>query len=246
MNWIGGNAIVGILKETRFLTVSGFTNAGKTSFCVALAEMYAMKYGYRVVANFPLVFAENPNEIHLMEDGMAHVFIILDEGGVWLSNVDVKAFKAFLAKLDIIIVIPSFQEVPRGFRTQELEAGINFGKVGLANIVEYRWIVKRTTKDDVGRLIWLNARSPWGKYSRQYPAMGAAGIDKMIDRLVGQLAEHHGERLEANDDNFTFIKTQNEEVLAILEAASALEEASERLQGASRKIGAKKKRFRII
>jgi len=96
------------------------------------------------------VFAENPNDINLMDDGMGHVFIILDEGGVWLKNVDVDAFTAFLAKLDIILVIPSFRDIPRGLRTQELEAGINFGKVGLP-IIEYRWIVKRTSKDDIGR-----------------------------------------------------------------------------------------------
>jgi len=241
MKMIGESAILGILKETRSLAVSGFTNAGKTSICVELAEYYAKERGYRVVANFPLVFAENPDEIHLMDDGMAHVFIILDEGGVWLQNVDVKAFKAFLAKLDILLVIPSFHDVPRGLRTQELEAGINFGKIGLP-IIEYRWIVKRSTKDDVGRLVWLNSRSPWGKYSRQYPAMGAGGIDRMIDRLVSELAELHGERIDANENNFAFISQQNEETLAILEAADALERAAERMESASKKAGAKKKR----
>jgi len=241
MKWLGGNAILGILRETRTLTVSGFTNAGKTSFCVALAEHYAKNFGYRVVATMPLVFAENPDDIHLMDDGMAHVFIILDEAGVWLESVDVKAFRAFLAKLDIIIVLPSFEDVPRGFRKQELEAGINFGKVGLP-IIEYRWIVKRSTKDDIGKLVWLDSRSAWGKYSRQFPAMHAGGIDRMIDRLVRELAEKHGENQDANTDNFSFIKQQNPETAAILDAASAMEAAAERLERVQAKTKTKKRR----
>jgi len=72
--------------------------------------------------------------------------------------------------------------------------------------------------------------------------MSANGIDVMIDRLVRQLAELHGERLDANENNFSFIVKRDEHSAAMLEAADAMERAAERMESAARKTGAKKKR----
>ena len=248
MKKIGGNEIFGLLREYRFLWIEGRVGGGKTSFAVELAEFYAEK-GYRVVANIPVAFAEDAREVNLMDDGMAHVFMILDEGGMWLpSDAAAKRFRAFLAKLDIMVVLSSTEEPPRSFRRVRLEPEINFLKVGLP-MVFYRWALSRGRKEDSGKFLWMNPKSPWGKYSRQYPAISANGLDTLMDRLVSQFVAHHGdEEVVPNDasERNWFAVTEQDAAAALIDAAEIMAEAADRMGAAEEPRKRKKRRFKIF
>lgn len=243
----GGNEIFGLLRDFKFCWIDGRVQGGKTSFAVELAEYYAER-GYRIVANIPVAFAENWRDIHLMDDGLARVFMILDEGGMWLpGDAEAKKFKAFLGKLDIIVVLSSVEEPPRSFRKIKLEVMENFMKIGLP-IIWYRWSLKRSIKDDTGKILWLQPKNPWGKYSRQYPAISPNGLDKLMARLMEEFIAFHGDDAEItpNEENLAWLQKERDPSAEImLEAAEIFADAAEEIVRSQRKPKKKKRRFSL-
>jgi len=238
---LNAGPLFGTLREFRFMWIEGRVSGGKTSLAVGLAEHFAKK-GYRVVANIPVVFAEDPDMIHLNDDGMAKLFCLLDEGGMWLENVDAKAFKAYLGKLDVYVVLASVETPPRAFHKFRCEPVLNWlQKTGIP-LIQYEWTFERKgKKDEVGKFSWSNPRHTWGMYSRQAPGMGAAGLDKMMDRLVREFIAHHndGKSIEevgnpnAENESYFWISPEQRQRAAQDEYIEAMERAADRMATAA-------------
>jgi len=227
---------MGTLEQYRHIWLEGAVSGGKTSLAVAIAQAFCQR-GYRCVANFPLVFAEDPKQISLDENGMAKLVVILDEAGTWLSSIDGKAFKAYLGKLDIFLIISSVEAPPTAFHKFRAEVELNYmHKVGLP-IIEYIWTLERKGKKDyTGSFWWANSWSVWGMYSRQNPGLGAQGLDRMMTRMVHEFVLHHNDGKELsesenpNTENYFWIKTADDQAI---EAAHIMARAAERMERAS-------------
>jgi len=214
------------LRNYRYLWVDGHVGGGKTSFVVALGEHMAANYGYRFASNIPVVFNEDHDQLNVLSDGMAHIFMMLDEAGMFIpSGQQAKPFMAFLAKLDIYICLASAMEPPPVMRAYRVEPIISFLKIGLPWIV-YRWTLKKGHKNDTGTFIWLDANSSWGWYSRQYPAVDDGGLKSLTERLVQELVHYHDENKEIES---LFTLSQADAAALMADAAAEMAGAAERM-----------------
>ena len=242
MKLMGGDMFIAQLRAYRYAWLDGHVGAGKTSFVVALGEHMAMNYGYRFCSNIPVVFNEDQDEIHVQADGMAHVFMMLDEAGMFIpSGQSAKQFMGFLAKLDIFIVLASAMEPPPIMRAFQVEPVISFLKIGIPWIV-YRWMLKKGHKNDTGTFIWLDATLPWGWYSRQYPAVDPGGLDVLMERLVQELVTYHDETKKVSN---LFTLSPADAAALMADAAAEMAQAASRMEVMGAKQGAQKKRFAL-
>ncbi len=239
MKLFNGDMFLAQLRAYRYAWLDGHVGAGKTSFVVALGEHMARNYGYRFCSNIPVVFNEDQDQIHVLEDGMAHVFMMLDEAGMFIpSGQSAKQFMGFLAKLDIYIVLASALEPPPIMRAFSVEPLISFLKVGLPWIV-YRWTLKKGHKNDTGTFIWLDADLPWGWYSRQYPAVDPGGLDDLMERLVQELVTYHDANKKVEN---LFTLSEADAAALMADAAAEMAAAANRMEALGAKQEKQKKR----
>jgi hypothetical protein len=240
MKLLNASTFFAQLRQQRYAWLDGHLGAGKTSFVVALGEHMAMRYGYRFTSNIPVVFQEPHEKLSLMSDGMAHIFMMLDEGGMFLpSSAVAKMFRGFLAKLDVYVVLASNLEPPPILRDFVIEPVISFLKVGVPWIV-YKWELRTSRRKEKDFFIWRDASVSWGWYSRQYPAMGPNGCDRLIERLVKELAAYHGQTTENLEGLFTL--TEADAAALMADAAAQMERAAERIESVGAEQAHQKKR----
>lgn len=183
--FINAGGLFDIVKSYRICWIGGKTGGHKTSFAYALAERF-LQDGYRLVTNNRCVWADDPRKVQLNSDGMLKSIVIMDEGGRWIkSSAQMEAVLSYPAKMDVIMLIPSYWPPVRTAQVLSVQALFSMRQTGIPAIV-YRWSVRLGAFSDNGYFIWIRPNFYYGLYSRRDPGDSAGPI---VDWLISRTNE---------------------------------------------------------
>lgn len=189
-----------IFRHARVLWIGGLFGKHKTSFAYALAETY-LKQGYRLVTNNLSVWADRKDDVDFDDDGKLHVVVVLDEAGLDVKfRVQAERMTAFLRKMDVYIIMPSFWPPAQMLRFFVLQPTINWRMIGLP-MVQYRWSVRLKMWDAAGWFLWAFPERVYGTYSSLDPGEDAQVIlDWLADKAAEYEKRFEGGRRPRQDD----------------------------------------------
>lgn len=170
--------------------IKGWTGAHKTSLSYRLAyELIKRKEVKYLISNNKCVWAD---EIEGIKEDKLNSVIILDEGGLYVeTKQDVREFVSLAMKLNVIYLIPSYWEVPRGMRNLIIEPAVNIIDSGIPLLI-YKWTVKSSSGHDHGYFGWFNPSEVYGVYSRQDPGENTTRIIEGIREKTKELYKRYG------------------------------------------------------
>jgi hypothetical protein len=182
MGLINSTVFMGTLQSYRLCWISGRFGGGKTSFAYKVAEDF-LKRGYRLITNNESVWADDLSKVDLLDNGMLHAVILLDEGGLWFkSSKQIEMIASYAAKMDCVYIIPSFWPPTRAAQVLTVQPIFNLKGTGIP-IVVYKWKVKLGGFMDSGTFLWSNPGEIFGVYSRQDPGdTGADIVEYLIEK----------------------------------------------------------------
>lgn len=220
---IGASEILGIIQSYRLVWICGRFSGGKTSLAYKLSETY-LKQGYRLLSNNKSIWADNHNEVSLLNDGsnFLHAVNIYDEGGLYFKDSrQIEQVCSYAAKMDNIFMIPSFWPPTRAAQVVMVQPLYNLKKIGLPLIV-YEWKVNMKGFRDEGKFYWLFPQEIFGIYSRRDPG---ADPEEIIRHVVAQTEEfirREGGNVKPN--GLFEVETNESDFGAIEDLVSVMEE----------------------
>ena len=130
MPLLGAEWLYGLVEGYRLCWIGGRFSGGKTSLAFLLARHW-LERGYRLITNCKTPWADSLDDVRL-EDGKLKAVLILDEGGLWLrSDKYTRSLAAYAAKMDIILLIPSFFPPAHRFRVLTVQPLFTLRHVGI-------------------------------------------------------------------------------------------------------------------
>lgn len=199
MPLILADEFLGLLQDMRVVHIAGRTGGYKSGLAVRLFPPFAER-GYRLVSNMSCVWNTPLDEWSLCEDGMLHTMLIIDEGGLYLdSRYAVRQLTAYLSKLDMILVVPSYEQPHKRARTIQVRPIFRLFHMGIPLVV-YRWSMRPEgqRKEDRGFFGWLNPQEVFGVYSRQDPGDDLDEIMATIATRANERKAHYGHKIKQN------------------------------------------------
>jgi len=165
---IGAGGVLGILDMYRLIWISGKFGGHKTALAFQLAEIY-LKRGYRLITNSRCVWADDIGQMELNENNQLHAVCVMDEGGLYFkSGRQVEQIAAYAAKMDIILIFPSFFPPTKSAQVVNIQPIVSLKSTGLPIII-YKWAVRLGSFKENGWFFWWNPSEIYGIYSRQDP-----------------------------------------------------------------------------
>ncbi len=190
--FINGGQIFPIIQSYRLVWIAGRFSGGKTSFSYKVAERFLKNGQYRLISNTNCIWNDDPNDVQLMDDGMLHAVIVLDEGGQWFkSSKEIERIAAYAAKMDCIYIIPSFWPPNRSAQVVTIQPLFNFISAGIPAIV-YSWSVSLGSFKDKGWFAWVYPQSIYGVYSRQDPGDSPETIISFLTQRTEEYIQSRG------------------------------------------------------
>lgn len=209
MPFINAEPCLGIVSSYRLIWIRGKFGGHKTSFAYALAEPY-LKQGYRLITNSRSVWADDLSDVDLDENGQLKAIVILDEGGLYFkASRQIEQIAAYCAKMDIIIIIPSYFAPARTAQTLTIQPLFSLKSAGLP-VIFYKWNVNQGGFKDKGWFIWTFPQLMYGIYSRQDPGDEPS---KIVDFLIDKMTQFR-KRYGYNDKVSTMEQITPEEIFS--------------------------------
>lgn len=234
MGLIGATQIIEIVQNYRLCWLMGRFSGGKTSLSFKLAENW-LKEGYRLITNAKCVWADDYHNVTLLEDGMLHAVVVIDEGGIYLTEgVQIKRMMAFCAKMDMILLVPSFWEPAQKARVVTIQPISNFKGIG-APLVLYKWRVRQGAFEDKGYFMWWYPNEVYGIYSRQDTGGSPSDIVEHLVKQVAAFESRFGH--ETNSIRSVEVTDRDREIESADREQEALEHHASILERATKKRG---------
>lgn len=219
--FINATPIFSILDMYRLIWISGRVAGHKTALAYRIAQDYLDK-GYRLISNNKSIWADDMDDVKLV-DGHLKAVILMDEGGLYFkSGRQVEQIASYLAKMDMIIIFPSFWPPARVAQIVNIQPVISLKPSGLPVII-YKWSVNIGSFKDKGMFAWINPQEIYGIYSRQDPG---ADADKIIDFLISKTNEFR--RYFGHADKVSILEEVSE-ADTFAEAAQVIEQSADEL-----------------
>lgn len=192
--FINIDRVIPIIESYRIVHVSGKFGGCKSSFCTAIYEKYWGPKGYRFISNMRCVFNDDTT-LKLDEENHAHTVVVLDEGGRYLkANYQVENIMSLAAKMDIILLIPSYWPPCRAATQVTIQAAFSIRSTGIPLIV-YNWFVHMGSFKDKGTFLWLFPELAYGLYSRQDPGDTATEIIEILSGWTEDYRKRYGRNI---------------------------------------------------
>lgn len=180
-----------LLRQYRVAWLSGRFGAGKTVNSVIMADYLASRYGYRVYANFPLVFADDLPVRYDRRKRVIRAVLIFDEAGLEVFtklNMLAERMLAYLRKLDVIILLPSFIPPSKRMSFLQYHPVLNFTSAGLP-ISVYGWRVNLANFRSSGTYIVTWPQQYYRMYD-SYVAQDSDMTQAMYQSLLDIITEY--------------------------------------------------------
>lgn len=229
MPLIGAETVPGILRGYRTAWVAGRFSGGKTSLALLLARVF-LEEGYRLVTNVRTVWADPLDRVRLLPGGHLKAVLLLDEGGLWLkSNRVVESIIAYAAKMDLIVLIPSFFPPAPRFGVVRIQPLFTFRHIGIP-VTVYRWDVGVYRYHDRGFFAWVlpSRDGIYGVYSRQDPCDDPWPIVRWMEERLEEFRAFHGRSLSGAPSGSS-VGSDASDVSELTDAITELRETWERV-----------------
>lgn len=192
---LGAGRFLDLVDAYRLVYIAGRFGGGKTSLAFKIAEFYLQR-GYRLLSNVRSVW--NDTDFPEGRFGERRCVVILDEGGQFVrDNSDLRALAAYVRKMDLVMIIPSFFEPPRAFQVLRVWPWFGFRHVRVP-VVVYRYRLGWWAGfKESGWFVWVWPNEIFGVYSTLDPA-----DDRVYDVLAGwsqRYRERYGRRLRGSE-----------------------------------------------
>lgn len=183
------------VQDARMCYIGGKLGKGKTSLAVRIAQEF-LERDYRLITNIRCVWNDVWDDVNFLDEfGHLKAVVIIDEGGAELkSTAMIERSMQYLAKMDLIVLMPSKSIPVRSFKSVECEVMYSWKPIGIP-LVRYRWKSNESNKEDGGTFLWWNPNKVYGIYSRQDPG---ASFFEVAEWLV-ERAERYRELWGRND-----------------------------------------------
>lgn len=175
-----------ILYRSTF--IYGRPGSGKTALAVWLAKQLHLRYGYRVISNIYLRFGciRNPDP-----EDFYHAVVLLDEAADVLDAYEFKSelirYFKYLRHRDLILLLPSVDEVHKRLRKLVVERIFNVEAVLGLPIWVYQWWRGPKTippkKGIKGFFFWWVDEEVLGDYNSVH-----GGVDLSTEHIIASLA----------------------------------------------------------
>jgi len=188
---IGAGRVIENIQNLRLCHLQGRFGAGKTAMAVRLYPEFA-KRGYRLLTNTRCVWNEDMAGLAFDEGHMLHLYLMLDEGGIYFSDrEEAKELISYAAKVDIVYVIPSFEPPHRKLRPVVIQPVYSWKGIGIP-LIRYEFRIKAGFFEDKGSFFWFDPSEVYGVYSRQDPGANPDDIMRWLTRMKKGYREHFG------------------------------------------------------
>lgn len=197
--------MVTLLQTFRVVHFAGRPGGGKTALAYRLAYELLVSHGYRyVLSNCNDVWSDAPADIRPRvnpitgEPQFLDAVVILDEAGVvFESGAHAREFLAAIRKLNIVILLPSYEDPPPRVRHLQIERKFYLNPVG---VPLWWYTCKLSTKNTRERLEfgWWRPSEIFGVYDTSDFMYDDGGIGEFLRSFVAAKAEKSRKRRGVN------------------------------------------------
>jgi hypothetical protein len=176
--------LMGLVRAYRVVYVAGRYGSGKTALAVRLAyELLESGFATRCVANFPVVFADDWEQLNIEDPYASNTVVILDEGGLFLeTRGDTKELLAFLRKMNITLIIPSVHPPANRIRAVTIQRLINLQALGLPAWLYSVYLASGHIKEE-SKFLWWRPSEIFGTYDTLSAPVDDDGIGEWLVSL---------------------------------------------------------------
>jgi len=194
---MGAELFLQMVAAYRIVHIDGRLGSGKTLFAheLAYSVLTDRRWGYRyLLSNCPSVWRDNPSDVVLRgnEHGELQYIdavMLLDEGGQFIrSSGEADSYTAYLRKLNLMLLIPSYEAPARKLKTLRVVMAFNLLRLGLPVwIFDYYLVDDR--KKDQGKVVLFDPAECYGIYDSISAPGSAGGLDDLLaDLQAGVIA----------------------------------------------------------
>jgi len=183
---------LGYVKTYRTLWIRSRYGSGKTALAFRIAHELKQSGAVRyIVSNVKSPWADNPADVALV-NGRADVVLIMDEGGMFMSEISkARRYLSYLRKLNVILIIPSVQPPSSIVRYLQIKRTWNLGIIGLP-----LWVYKMRLMDgdemSLENVFWWRPSEIFGLYDTEGYPSDDNGIEDYILEWTGKAAASFG------------------------------------------------------
>lgn len=225
---INAEPVLSAIDGYRLVWIAGRVGGHKTSLAYMIAKRY-LERGYRLITNTKCVWSDNIENLTLDENGQLKAVVVFDEGGLYFSSpAQVKTIAAYLAKMDIVVIMPSFWAPSTAAQVITIQPLWNLKATGLPFVL-YRWQVKIQSFKDKGYFGWVYPNEIYGLYSRQDPGDDPAALVKFLTKQTTEYRKFHG----YSKNNIPVMEETESDLL--LEVAAQFQEAAGSIEAVSKR-----------
>jgi hypothetical protein len=239
MTLLNAFALLGDIRTYRVVYIEGRYGGGKTSLAFKLAStlLDSGKYRY-LLTNCMTTWADRPEDVILRNNAkgipqFADCVVIMDEAGLFLKyGRDADQFLSFLRKFNIVLILPSKEEVSRKLRSLRVQRIMNLETIGLP-IWVYTYGLSYGQQKERSSFIWVNPGEIFGYYDTDDTPADDAGLadwfneqkNKAIETSVSRQKSSGVRKVDRRDGAFRQLP-QMEGFEGVDRVADAIEEAA--------------------
>jgi len=188
------SSLLGLINSRRCVAIQGHYGSGKTALAFRLAIEMIERYGYKhIVSNCDSVITDDYNSIELDENGHLNAVVILDEAGESITKMsDTKGWLAFPRKLNICLLLATWDSLPSNVTKVELSRVENYESLGFSMWVYGISLDGGKTKDDKFKVTWRNPAEIFGVYDTDGFGGGSDEILEWLKTRTSQAAQKRG------------------------------------------------------
>lgn len=197
MGLVGATGVMGLVMAYRYAWFMGRYGSGKTALAMYMA--YNLKMAGHVkylVTNIRCVWADDPWTIELDEHGKLNTVIVMDEAGMfWQTSKESDAFITFARKMNVVLLMPSHDEVPNKMRKLRIHQLANMHAFG---IPAWWYVAKLHYADIRDRYMfgWWQPKNVLGVYDTRDKPTDDDGIGEWISVRAKQAIAASGRQRE--------------------------------------------------
>lgn len=179
-----GEQLLHMFRDQRYMWIAGRFGSFKTGFAIRLGmEFVERGWSDHILCNFPCAVATDLHRLPRLD----RCFVILDEAGNWMDNVQLRSSIAFLRKLDLYIVFPSVIEPPFKARTLNMQMTFSWLNWGIP-LLRYSVELDNVRVKEKYHIHWWNPKEVFGLWDTSKVVNSDRGIIRLIDtvyRIMG-------------------------------------------------------------